>query len=372
MRIGIDARTFNTPIHCGSRRLLNSLITKFPLFDKRYSFFLFSYRKIIHTYPRRYKEIIVKIPNLEQNVIGWEQFALPDALSRHKIAIYHSFNLAVPCGEKRGPTKYVLTMLDVIPWIRTGVSVYAKQFDVYFKRWLPPSLEKADKIIALSRSVKNDIHKIFSISPHRIKVIYPGISDFFRNLPSKDKAGRIVQRHLGIKTPFILNCNVLSPRKNVETLIRAFQRLKLKKGIPHTLVIAGSTQYYKPRIRYSKDILFTDTISDRLLLYLYNLADIFVYPSLYEGFGYPLLEAMACGTPVISSHTSSLPELVGKKGVMFDPRDVRQLSDLIFQVLENKSLQTTMIKNGFERLRYFSEMNPAFETLALYDNVCKN
>lgn len=240
------------------------------------------------------------------------------------------------------------------------------------QKWLPLSLRRADIIIAISKSAKNDAVRLFSIPPNKIKVIYPGVTGFFRKLPYANRMRQTVQQYLGINGPFILNCNVISPRKNIETLIQAFQHLQRKKKIKHTLIVVGNTDFYKPKVNNSHNIIFTGNISDRLLLYLYNLADLFVYPSLYEGFGYPPLEAMACGTPVITSNRSSLSEVVGKKGVTVDPRDTQRLSQCMFNILEDKDLRAKMIKNGFERVKYFSEKNQASQTLAVYENLWKN
>jgi len=201
-------------------------------------------------------------------------------------------------------------------------------------------------------------------------VIYPTFNNSFCVLKNRVIAGKILKKKLNIEIPYIFNCNTLSPHKNIETLIAAFVNLKKRKKLPHKLIIAGDDRYYKPRFR-SKDVIFLGSVSEKLLLYLYNCATLFVYPSLYEGFGYPLLEAMACGIPVISSNAGSLPEVMGKGGFMFDPLDVDALSDLMLSVIENNRLRQDIIKYGVTRVRCFLKMDQASAIVNLYKKLFK-
>lgn len=373
MRIGLDGRLFDTQIPSGGKRHLECLMANLSLLNKKHSFYLFSNRRIRGKYPDSFKQPLIKIPlsPVKTHMISWEQFLLPDALSKYKIDVYHSILLPIPCGvESR--CKFVISFLDATAWMGVDKSTFSDEFISYLKKWIPPSLKKADKVIANSKSAKRDIIKMFSIPSSKIRVIYPEFINSFRVLSNKDNARKTIKHKLGINGPFILNCNVLSPRKNVETLIRAFKHLKAKRKIKHKLVIVGSNIYYKLSVKNPKDIIFTGSVSDRLLLYLYNLADLFVYPSIYEGFGYPPLEAMACGIPVISSNAPSLMEVVGKNGIVFKPLDYRRLSDLMLNVIEDRNLRAEMVKNGFARVRYFSQKRQAAQTLAVYEEVCKN
>jgi len=174
----------------------------------------------------------------------------------------------------------------------------------------------------------------------------------------------------------ILNVGTLEPRKNVVTLMKAFRKLMEKGFDGYKLVIAGDKGWLYEEIFKEVDrsdlkheILFLGVVRDADLPMLYNCADMFVYPSLYEGFGLPPLEAMACGIPVIISNTSSLPEVIGNAGIMVDPGDVNSLSEAMYNVLEDKELRSQMSKNGLKRAKLFSWEKAAKEILEIYDEA---
>ncbi|MCP4268618.1 MAG: glycosyltransferase family 4 protein, partial [Candidatus Brocadiaceae bacterium] len=163
-----------------------------------------------------------------------------------------------------------------------------------------------------------------------------------------------------------MNVGTLEPRKNIVTLIKAFKKLRERGLRDYKLVVAGGKGWlYKQILEeignsdISQSILYLGVVSDKDLPELYNCADLFVYPSLYEGFGLPTLEAMACGIPVITSNTSSLPEVVGDAGIMVDPTDVNSLSDAMCKVLKDKELRLRMRNMGLERSKLFSWNNTA-------------
>ena len=169
----------------------------------------------------------------------------------------------------------------------------------------------------------------------------------------------------------------MHPRKNVARLIEAFIRLK-DKGLPHKLVITGSLRWKKHesipkhlknkiRTKSKDDIIFTGTVDDPGLIELYRNCSVFVYPSLYEGFGLPALEAMHCGCPVIASDRSSLPEVVGRAGVLLDPTDVAGWADAIKRVLEVKDERRRLVSLGRAQAAKFSWRKTALETMAVYE-----
>ena len=178
-----------------------------------------------------------------------------------------------------------------------------------------------------------------------------------------------------ITFPFILYLGTLEPRKNLKSLILAYNEIK-KKFPEYKLIIGGAKGWgYKnifqiiDNLGIDKDIIFTGYIPEKDLPSLYNSAELFVYPSFYEGFGLPPLEAMACGTPVITSNTSSLPEVVGNAGIMVDPNNVNQLADAMYKVLTDDNLRRDMIKKGLKRAKMFSWKKTAKETLKVYEEV---
>lgn len=242
-----------------------------------------------------------------------------------------------------------------------------------YKFLFPRTLKTADRIIAVSNSTKRDLINYFNIPEEKIKVILEAADEKFKLL-NKEEINEVKQKY-NLNFPFILYVGTLEARKNIPTLIKAFYKIK-KKNIEHKLVIAGKKGWkYKEifetidKLDLQNDVVFTGYVSDEDLPALYNAADLFVYPSIYEGFGLPPLEAMACGTPVITSNTSSLPEVVGDAGIMVDPCDVDGLTQTMCDVLTNDGLREDMIKKGLERAKMFTWEKCARETLKVYEEV---
>ena len=238
---------------------------------------------------------------------------------------------------------------------------------------------KTDKIIAVSKSTKNDLVELYNINPEKIKVIYSGVSLESR---IKNQESRIfeVQKKYNLPEKYILYLGTLEPRKNIIGLIKAFELLKFKQrrpaqgGLPaednYKLVIAGSKGWlYKDIFKTvenspaKNDIIFTGFIDDEDKSILYSQAELFVYPSFYEGFGFPPLEAMACGTPVITSNFSSLPEAVGNAAIMINPYNLDELCRAMEIVLNDDELKDILIARGLEQTKKFSWQKCARETL---------
>ena len=183
-----------------------------------------------------------------------------------------------------------------------------------------------------------------------------------------------ILNNYGINEPGILYVGGLEPRKNVDGIITSFYKLKTR-GVIHKLVIVSATKghYYDKilrmikKLKLEKEVIFTGYVQPDDLPKVYNAADLFVFPSFYEGFGLPPLEAMACGCPVITSNTSSLPEVVGDAGIMVDPHHAEGLADAMHKVLNNDGLKQDMIKRGLKRAKMFSWEKAAKKTLKIYN-----
>ncbi len=238
------------------------------------------------------------------------------------------------------------------------------------------SIKKADIIIADSYSTKRDIVKFFRIKEEKIKVVYLGVESRFHPISNVEE----YRLRNNLPSKMILNVGTLEPRKNVAALIRAFKKLKGRGLKDYKLVIAGDKGWLYKRIfdevksnDLQEEVLFLGIVEDEDMPMLYNCADIFVYPSLYEGFGLPPLEAMACGIPVITSNTSSLPEVIGNAGIMVDPDDINALCKAMYNVLKDKKLWHQMSNKGLERAKLFSWEETAKKVLEIYDlAIAKN
>jgi len=261
---------------------------------------------------------------------------------------------------------------------------------------------KADKIMADSQSTKEDLIKNYNVDPKRIKVVHLGVNRSFKPIRKNDSQIEEVRKKYKLPEKFILYFGTIEPRKNLFLIIRAFEALKGKfsksnletawKGFEGgvivkkksiltdlKLVIAGSKGWLYKDIfkmvknsKYRKDIIFTGFVDDKDKPCLYNLADVFLYPSFFEGFGFPPLEAMACGVPTIVSNVSSLPEVVGNGAVMINPYNVDELTFAIKEILEDKNLREDLIKKGLKQARKFDWDKTAEQILDIFIKYLKS
>lgn len=223
----------------------------------------------------------------------------------------------------------------------------------------------SDKIITVSNSTKNDLIKIYNINSEKIKVIHLGLNKI-TNIHHPISKISIIKEKYNLPEKYILYLGTLEPRKNIIGLIKAFENLKSE----HKLVIAGSKGWlYKNIFKLYQNslvknkIIFTGFIDDEDKSLLYSLADLFVYPSFYEGFGFPPLEAMQYKTAVITSNFSSFPEAVGQAAIMINPYNINELSQAMNNLLNDENLKNNLIKKGFQQTKKFSWHKCAEETL---------
>jgi len=244
-----------------------------------------------------------------------------------------------------------------------------------FSKAIRRYVERSDCIIAISEQTKRDIVEHLGIPADRIRVTLLAADERYRVIDDRGVIEPVLTKY-GIASEYILYAGTLEPRKNVPALVRAFHALKRERHIPHRLVLAGKKGWLYDEIfaevstlGLDADVIFTGYVPDEDLPLLYNGASLFVYPSLYEGFGLPPLEAMACGCPVITSDISSLPEVVGDAGVMINPRSCDDLAGAIARVLEDSNLAGIMRAKGLARAATFSWDRCARETVAIYRDV---
>lgn len=231
---------------------------------------------------------------------------------------------------------------------------------------------EADKIIAVSESTKNDLVSLYGLPDNKIRVIHSGIENDLRLLEISTDQKSVVRKKYNLPENFILYFGTIEPRKNLVGLIKSYEifRQKQKSKSGYSLVLAGNPGWLcddvfreAKKSIYAKDIIFTDFVEPSDKVYLYNLASLFVYPSFFEGFGFPPLEAMACGVPVICSHTSSFPEVVGDAALMIDPYNFGEIAWAMEEVLNDRELRDTLVADGMIRVKKFSWEKSARETL---------
>jgi glycosyltransferase involved in cell wall biosynthesis len=228
--------------------------------------------------------------------------------------------------------------------------------------------KEADKIIAVSQSTKDDLVSLYRVPESKIRVTHSGVGEEFKKIEVGDELRRIKEKY-HLPDNFILYFGTLEPRKNLIGLIRAYEILR-QKNDDYRLVIAGVPGWLHNEIfqaarcsSYARDIIFTGFVAPEDKAGLYNLASLFVYPSFFEGFGFPPLEAMACGLPVICSNNSSFPETVGQAALMIDPYNFGEIAWAMNEVLSDNDLRQALINDGLAHVKKFSWDNCARETL---------
>ncbi|MDZ7698218.1 MAG: glycosyltransferase family 1 protein [Deltaproteobacteria bacterium] len=272
------------------------------------------------------------------------------------------------------PCKKVHTIHD-LAFLRSEYKAYfpgpmARELKQFTERRVADS----SYLIAVSENTKQDLIEYYGFPSERIAVIGHG---FDKRLFNTEKVnGSDVYQKFSITEPFIVSVGVLQPRKNFDRLINAFNALKKAHRIPHKLVIIGGRAWQYEHIEalpgqlgIEKDVVFTGVLPVEDLASLLKNAALFALPALYEGFGIPVIEAMACGTPVVASNVGAIPEVLGDAGLQVDPYSVEDIADKILQVLNSPALQAVLVKRGLKKAEGYSWERAALETLAVFRKV---
>ncbi len=351
MKIGIDIRPTlkkTTGIGKYTFHLINALAE----IDSENRYFLYSRKKILD-----FKRRLPKLPgaNFSHCVDYFKKGAdamLPD------IDVFHTSSYDL---DKPKKAKYVVTVHDVI--IKAYPKGHSEKTIKEIDEKLKKVLSEADILVADSHNTKSDLIRFYDVSEERIKVIYPGVH-------LKD----IVRHSLStIHENYILFVGTLEPRKNIDGLIKAFNWLKKERGVDYKLYIAGMKGWMYEDIfkeyeksEFKKDIIFKGYVSEGELKALYQNAALFVYPSFYEGFGLPIIEAFSYGVPVVTSRTSSCGEIAGDGALLIDPSSHGEIARALFKIINDNGLAKELSQKGINRARDFSWDRAAQEFVKLF------
>lgn len=377
-RIGIDAR-FAVRNHRGIGNYTLNLIHGLAEIDSHNEYILYIDKNDSENIlPKQGNFKIKKL--LPSNYLVWEQIILPMQVKKDGVDILHCTGNTAPFFLSRS-IKLVLTICDVMylknySELPKSASYYQRMGRLYRKTIVPRIASHLSMALTISEFSKIDIMKhLPEIDNNRIKVIYLAANENFGQV-DKSSALQKIRNKFGIDRDYILTLGALDPRKNTELVIKTFIELKNESNINEKLLIIGvpnwkQTKFYNivQESNFKKDIIFTDFISEDDLILLYNGASIFLYPSLYEGFGIPLLEAMACGVPVIASKTGSIPEVAGDAALLIDPRNGKELKESMLNLLNDEGLRSELIRQGFRQHQKFSWKKTAEETLGIYETI---
>jgi glycosyltransferase involved in cell wall biosynthesis len=243
----------------------------------------------------------------------------------------------------------------------------------YLERVVPRSIERADMVLADSVHTCSDLVELFAVPPERVRVIYPGVDTRFRPQPERGEGARLRERYAIGDRAYVLSVGTLQPRKNYVRLIQAFARLQASKEADIQLLIAGGRGWLCEDVLAEAEqhdsVRLLGFVEDRDLPALYRGAALFAFLSLYEGFGLPVLEAMACGVPVVCSRTSSLPEVAGDAALLVDPLDVDGLEEALTQALEDDELRRGMVERGIVQAAQYDWARSAAQLLGVIESL---
>jgi glycosyltransferase involved in cell wall biosynthesis len=316
------------------------------------------------------EKFLMDVPDLNRGGrLIWEQFALPKLLKRLQIDVLHSPHYTMPLWTS---VPVVVTYHDMTFFLYPSYHTLVKRF--FFPFMIHQSARRASALIAVSESTRQDTIRLLGISPKNITTTLLGYDSSFVPIEDQIYLEQVRQKY-HLPGRFIFNVGTIEPRKNQLALINAFDILADMDPNIALVLVGGAGWYYNQLSQQiikspNRDRIYLIGYVDRVdMPALYNLADVFVYPSIYEGFGLPLVEALACGRPVITSNISALPEIVGDAGVLVSPHDCGQLAQAIRKLLEDKNLAAEIGQKALARAKEFSWRKTAEQTLEIYERV---
>jgi glycosyltransferase involved in cell wall biosynthesis len=300
------------------------------------------------------------IPDRYLNIL-WYRWRLPLSATffTGHVDIYHGPDFVLP--PINGKVRKIVTVHDLAFIKHPEYAV--PELAAYLKKVVPEAVASADVIAAVSHATRQTLVEYFKTPPEKIIIIPNGIRSHFRRITDPILLAA-TRNKFGLQHPLVLGVGTLEPRKNHSGLIKAFHKAQSAAGKqrrPAMLALAGGpgwlydeTQELIAKLKLEKKVRFLGRVSELELITLYSLADVFAFPSFFEGFGVPPLEAMACGAPVITSNTSSLPEVVGDAALQIDPHNTGELANAINRLLEDQALQEELRQKGFARAQLFT------------------
>ena len=377
MNIGIDLRTLMNGNKSGIPGFTLSLIQNILKKDTQNNYFGFY---------NSYKNL--PFPEIGGN-IEIKNFSLPNKILNSSIRFlrYPKLDKIIPSDifymphfayNSLSPKSYKIITVHDLSFLR-----YPEFFSFKNNIWhklveIKKTLKTFDKIIAISKNTKNDLIELLDIPEEKIEIIYSGISDDYKKINKGSLEAKIIREKYRLPEKFVLSLGTIEPRKNIDSLIRAFDNFSAKSGDNYYLVIAGRMGWkYKKvlneynRAKNKNKIIFLGYIDEVDKNILYNLSALFVFPSYYEGFGSPPLEAMKAGTAVIAAANSSMLEILGDGAYFIDPYDINDLSNAMLEVLDNQDLKKVLTKRAVENSRKFSWQKTSDTYISLFNNIKK-
>ena len=371
MRFGINARRLAGQ-RLGIGRYIEYLLKYLNQMAKPSDSFILYLRKPLSDSLQLSNAFKIEVVEPELTGLLWENFVLP----RHAKDVDVLF-----CPSYTVPLTYQGRCVVATHSLNEAQSgTHPWWYGLTYTPWYRLSAQKADRVIVPSQSTKSDIQEHYGIPAHKIDVIPEGVDDSFRPIEDADLLRRTRQRYFGSDRPYILFVGKLSQRRNIPTLMAAFSALKKRHRIPHGLLLMGPNILGLPLSQLAKELEITDSLvqtdekfaDHRELIAIYNAADLYVYPSLYDGFSLTLVEALACGTPVVTVNRAALREIASGCAVIVEEPTVEALTEAIHRGLFDGELRQDLRAKGLQRARSLRWEDTARLTLEVLQKVAQN
>ncbi|KFD41296.1 hypothetical protein DK28_0210530 [Peptococcaceae bacterium SCADC1_2_3] len=374
MRIGISALQLSN-MNSGIGQYIYCLVSallKQNNFQDHECLIYFSKKSTPQEWQGHPKIITREIPFTKEQALLrniFELFLYGNILEREKLSLAWFPDTKAPL-QLSPKIPFVVTVHDLA--IIRLPHTYQTSRVIYWRKLFKHAVKRAIYIIAISQSTKKDLVNLMGINSEKIKVIYNGVADNFKIITDEELLVRVRKKYR-LPEQYLLFVGLFSPRKNIAGLLKAFAILKKKYAIPHKLLMVGEKGWkYKSDLALvdslgiAEEVIFTGYVKNEELPAIYTMASAFVFPSLYEGFGLPILEAMACGTPVVTSNISAMPEVVGDAGILVEPNDPLGIAEAIYRLISDKQLAKELTSLGFQRVHCFTWEKAAREMITLF------
>lgn len=373
MKIAIDARMYGNQECSGIGTYIEELTKHLFLIDQHNQYLLFLKEPYFSSL--KTPENVLKILANDRWYTYAEQFKFPWTLMANDFDLIHFPHFNSPILFRK---KSVCTIHDITPFHYPGHKMSSGWRQVAYRAVFRKTVNSASQIITISQSTKQGIIKNFRVNPEKINITYEGVDERFKKCSNYAIIKEILNKY-GITKKYIFFVGVWRSHKNIESLIKAFNLIKqLQTNKELQLVLGGREDLHYTKIRqeinnspFKGDIIATGFIKDQDLPVLYSAAECFTIPSFIEGFGLVTIEAQSCGTPVASSNLTSLPEVLGDSAIYFDPHDIKQMADVLNNLVNDEKLKSSLTEKGYQNIKRFSWRNCAEKTLQIYNNSVK-
>ncbi len=371
MRIGLDASALVKEA-AGIGQWITHVIDNLMKLDKENEYFLFTYDEIKIPYKLNDNWQIVYYGGEKKKQLRYLTH-MPKLLRQYKIDVFVGTRHYLPPFNKRR-VKYLAIVHDLIPLYMP--ELFTKEHKLRFKIFTDICKHQAHEIVAVSNATKNDVIKYMKFDESKIHVVYEAANPIFNTDKNTEAIQQTMDRY-NIDSKYILCLSTVEPRKNMLRTIKAYEKCILNNNLPYKLVIVGGSgwnngeiyDYVQSHENLKPHVIFTGYVSYDDVKNIYANASLFIYASLCEGFGLPILEAMQSGIPVITSNVSSMPEVAGDACELIDPYDIDALESAITKVLSSDEIQSQMVEKGLEQAAKFSWEKCAKEILDIIKNM---